>query len=77
MSVSATLIGIDNNFAFYLVAIANAASAVGRVTSGILAVAYGPVNVLAVFTVFATIFTYIWPFVTTKGAFIGITILYG
>ncbi|OCB89309.1 MFS general substrate transporter [Sanghuangporus baumii] len=74
---SAELIGIDRSFAFYLVAIANGASAIGRLGSGILAVSYGPVNVMVICTALAAVFTYIWPFVTTKGAFTAVTVLYG
>ncbi|OCB85136.1 MFS general substrate transporter [Sanghuangporus baumii] len=77
ISVSAELIGLDPSFSFYLVAIANAASAVGRLSSGVLAVSYGPVNVMVICTALAAVFTYIWPFVTTKASFIAATILYG
>ncbi|KAL5531067.1 hypothetical protein ACEPAG_3943 [Sanghuangporus baumii] len=77
LSVSAELIGIDRSLAFYLVAIANGASAVGRLGSGVLAVSYGPVNVMVICTALAAVFTYIWPFVTTKGAFTAVTVLYG
>jgi MFS transporter, MCT family, solute carrier family 16 (monocarboxylic acid transporters), member 10 len=37
IDVSAVSFGISENFAFYLVAIANAASAVGRLSAGVLA----------------------------------------
>ncbi|EJD00224.1 MFS general substrate transporter, partial [Fomitiporia mediterranea MF3/22] len=77
LSVSAELIGIDSKFAFYLVAIANGASAIGRLTSGAIAVKYGPVNVMVIFTALAAAFTYSWPFVETKSAFVTVTVLYG
>lgn len=77
ISVSATNIGIDSNSAFYMVAIANGASAIGRLLSGGLAIPYGPVNVLIVFLMFATAFIYAWPFVKSKNGFIIITVLYG
>ena len=37
INVSATFVGIDNNFAPYLVSISNAGSAFGRVIAGLLA----------------------------------------
>lgn len=77
LGVSAELIGIKPSFAFDLVAIVNAFSAIGRLGSGALAMSFGAVNVMAIFTVLAAVFTYIWGFVTTKAAFTAITILYG
>ena len=77
ISVSATLIGIHPNFAFYMVSIANGASAVGRLVTGGLAVACGPVNVLMVFLIVAAAFIYAWPFVTSKAGFVAVTVFYG
>jgi MCP family monocarboxylic acid transporter-like MFS transporter 10 len=36
ISVSAVAIGVSKDFSFYIIAIANAASAFGRVSSGLL-----------------------------------------
>ncbi|KAL5536482.1 hypothetical protein ACEPAF_304 [Sanghuangporus sanghuang] len=77
LSVSAELRGIDSRFAFYLVAISNGASAIGRLASGPIAQAIGTVNVLAISIVLSAVFTYIWPFMETRGEFIAIAILYG
>lgn len=75
--------------------IANAGSAIGRLSGGILADRYGtsgiPVAVAAAYhlarpgalnvmipaTFVAGVFTYIWPFVTNKGGFAAIGLLYG
>jgi nitrate/nitrite transporter NarK len=68
---------MDPNFAFYLVTIANASSAIGRIMSGALALRFGPLNVMAVFMVFAAAFTYIWPFVQNHHGYIAVTFFYG
>jgi hypothetical protein len=89
-------VGIDPEFSFYLISIANAASGFGRLFSGVMADRIGPwlrstffssaetynmftgaVNIMAPCTIVAGIMTYIWPFVTTKGSFIAISIVYG
>ncbi|KAJ7284409.1 major facilitator superfamily domain-containing protein [Mycena rebaudengoi] len=75
ISVAAVSIGIDPNFAFYLIAIANASSAIGRVFSGALALWFGPLNVMAFFMVLAATCTYVWPFCNfsfTSGPFISL-----
>lgn len=77
VTLSAELIGIRESLAFYLVAIINATSAVGRVGGGLLAVRYGPINVMALGTVPAALFTYLWPYTTSQGAFIAVVSLYG
>ena len=56
--MSATLIEMQPNFAFYMVAIANGASAVGRLITGGLAVTCGPVNILIVFLILVAAFIY-------------------
>jgi len=77
ISVAAVFIGMDPNFAFYLVTIANASSAVGRILSGALALRFGPLNVMAMFMMLAAACTYIWPFVTSHHGYIAITVFYG
>ncbi|KLO19242.1 MFS general substrate transporter [Schizopora paradoxa] len=77
LSVSSLLIGFTESLAFYVVSIANATSAVGRMAGGVLAVKYGPVNILIFFTTIAAVCTYIWPFVSTKAGFIVLTCFYG
>ena len=77
LSVSAVSIGFDDSVAFYLVAVANATSAIGRILGGAYAFVWGPINAIIVFTSVAAICTYIWPFVTTKAGFIVLTCFYG
>ncbi|KIY50433.1 MFS general substrate transporter [Fistulina hepatica ATCC 64428] len=77
ISVGGVAIGINSNFAFYFVAIANAASILGRVGGGVLAVRYGPINVMIISMVLTSLFSYIWPYVTTEGSYIAIVVLYG
>lgn len=47
IDISAASIGIDDNFSFYLVSIANGASACGRLTSGLLCDRVGKIFLLA------------------------------
>lgn len=77
LSVSSLAIGASNSLAFYIVSIANAATAVGRLMGGFLAVKYGVLNIIIIFTTIAAICTYIWPFVTSVSGFIVITCFYG
>ncbi|TFK63766.1 MFS general substrate transporter [Pluteus cervinus] len=77
VDVSATAIGINPDFAFYLVSIANASSLFGRYVAGIMSDRIGPMNVMIPFTGFAGILTYAWPFATTKTSLVVITIIYG
>lgn len=41
IDVSAAFVGVDYNFTFYLVSIANASSAIGRIAAGLLADKFG------------------------------------
>lgn len=77
LGVSAELVGIRPSFALDLVAIVNAASAVGRLGSGVLALSFGAVNTMAIFTTLAAALTYTWGYVSTEAAFTVVTILYG
>ncbi|KAI0807869.1 MFS general substrate transporter [Fomes fomentarius] len=77
IDVSAASEGISENFSFYLVSIANACSAVGRVVGGIVADRTGPINVMLPATLLAGIMTYIWPFATSIGGNIVVAIFYG
>ncbi|KAL5490237.1 hypothetical protein ACEPAI_5070 [Sanghuangporus weigelae] len=77
IDVSATASGVDNSLAFYLVAIANAASMLGRLAAGYFADKIGAINVMAPFTCVAGILTYIWPFVHGKTGYIVVAIIYG
>lgn len=77
VAVSATEMGLPGDFAFYFVAIANAASLFGRYTAGRLADGIGPMNVMIPFTAAAGILTYAWPYASSKSSLIGVTVLYG
>ena len=77
IDLSATSIGISPKFSFYLVSITNAGSGLGRISSGLLADRFGALNVTGPLTLMCAVMTYIWPFVTTKGALIAIGIIYG
>ncbi|TBU35525.1 MFS general substrate transporter [Dichomitus squalens] len=77
IDVSAVGAGVPDSLAFYLVAIANACSAFGRITGGILSDRAGPLNIMIPFLILAGIMTYIWPFVTTTGGYIAIAVVYG
>ncbi|KAG8753254.1 hypothetical protein FRC14_006214, partial [Serendipita sp. 396] len=54
----ATQRNVSQSMAYNLVAIANAASLIGRLTTGLLADKYGPLNIMTPFTFSAAIFTY-------------------
>ena len=77
IDLSAISVGISPEFSFYLLAIANAGSGFGRISSGILADRVGALTVVAPLTLLCAIMTYIWPFATTKASLIAIGIIYG
>ncbi|KIM56189.1 hypothetical protein SCLCIDRAFT_133204 [Scleroderma citrinum Foug A] len=77
LSVYAIEIGVTNKFAFYLVAIANASSGVGRLSAGWLADRVGPLNVIIPFTAAAGVITLAWPFATSQSSLIGVSVVYG
>ena len=62
---------------FYLVAIANASSSVGRLASGLAANRLGALNILIAFSFIAAIFTISWPFAKSLGSLLAISVLYG
>ncbi|KAI6103632.1 MFS general substrate transporter [Pisolithus sp. B1] len=77
LPVSATAVGVSSNFSFYLVAIANAGSGFGRLSAGLLADRVGPLNVMIPFTALAGILTFAWPYASSQGALIGVSVIYG
>ncbi|KAJ2919884.1 hypothetical protein MD484_g581, partial [Candolleomyces efflorescens] len=77
VAVSASEIGIPEDFAFYFVAFVNASSLFGRYCAGSIADRFGPMNVMIPFTSAAGILTYAWPFAQSKGSLIAVTLLYG
>lgn len=75
---SAQAAGLSPNFAFYLTAISNCASLIGRIASGVLADRYGPLNVLIPFTMMGGIMSLVWPYVTSRlTPLVIVTIVYG
>ncbi|KAF8903951.1 MFS general substrate transporter [Gymnopilus junonius] len=77
LGVSAIGLGFTTSQAFDLVAIYNAISSIGRFGSGILALKYGAVNTLIIFTSIAAICTYIWPSITSHQGLYAVTCIYG
>ncbi|KAG2063481.1 MFS general substrate transporter [Suillus decipiens] len=77
ISVSAVKIGVSKDFAFYLIAIANAASILGRVSSGLLADRIGALNTMAAFTAITGITTVVWPFAKDESQLIAIVVIHG
>ncbi|KAJ3737838.1 major facilitator superfamily domain-containing protein, partial [Lentinula guzmanii] len=77
IDISASAAGIDEDFSFYLVSIANAASGFGRLSSGIACDKIGGINFMAPMTLVAAALTYAWPFAKTKAGFVVVAIIYG
>ncbi|KAM5535342.1 hypothetical protein V8D89_011027 [Ganoderma adspersum] len=77
LTVSAVGAHLSANLSFDLLAIANAASTVGRVSSGLLADRYGPLNILVPAAVMTAVVTYAWPFATSVAHFVVISVLIG
>ncbi|KAK7030427.1 hypothetical protein VNI00_014171 [Paramarasmius palmivorus] len=77
IDISAVKAGISEDFSFYLVAIANASSGLGRITAGFLADRIGPINFMAPTTLIAGILTFAWPFARTQASFVVISVIYG
>ncbi|KAL4063341.1 MFS general substrate transporter [Scleroderma citrinum] len=70
--------GLSPNFTFYLIAIANCASLIGRLSSGILADRYGALNALIPFTLIGGIMSFAWPYVTSHVVpLVIVTVVYG
>ncbi|KAI6162593.1 MFS general substrate transporter [Pisolithus thermaeus] len=77
LPVSATAMGMSNYFSFYLVAIANAASGFGRLSAGFLADHIGPLNAMIPFMSLAGALTFVWPYTSSRGVLIGVSVVYG
>ncbi|KIK46495.1 hypothetical protein CY34DRAFT_9635 [Suillus luteus UH-Slu-Lm8-n1] len=77
ISVSAVAIGVSKDFSFYMIAIANAASTFGRVTSGLLADKIGALNTMAIFTAMTGITTIVWPFAKDESQLITVAAIHG
>lgn len=77
IDVSAVYVGVDPDFSFYLISIANAASGLGRICAGAAADRVGAINVMAPCTLLAGVMTFIWPHATSRGSLIAVAIVYG
>ncbi|KAG7441150.1 MFS general substrate transporter [Guyanagaster necrorhizus] len=77
IDVSATKVGVPEDFSFYLVSIANCASGFGRYFAGLLGDRIGAMNVMIPFTMASAIVTYSWPFAKNQDSLIAIAIIYG
>ncbi|KAI6103630.1 hypothetical protein F5141DRAFT_219483 [Pisolithus sp. B1] len=77
LPVSATAVGMSNNFSFLLIAITNAAPGLGRLSAGLLSDQIGPLNAMIPFRGLAGILTFAWPYASSQGALIGVSLLYG
>lgn len=77
ISVSAVTIGVSKDFSFYIIAIANAASAFGRLSSGLLGDKIGALNTMVIYTAITGITTVAWPFAKDESQLIAIAIIHG
>ncbi|KAH7341378.1 MFS general substrate transporter [Rhizoctonia solani] len=77
LQVYAKEVGISPNLIPYLISISNAASFVGRISSGYLSDRIGPLNALIPSTLITGIATFAWPFARSDGALIAIACIYG
>ncbi|KAE9407339.1 MFS general substrate transporter [Gymnopus androsaceus JB14] len=77
IDLSALAIGVSQDMAFYLVAIANASSGLGRIMAGLMADKVGAINFIAPTTLLAGALSFAWPFAKTEYALIVIAVLYG
>ncbi|KAH8822352.1 MFS general substrate transporter [Flagelloscypha sp. PMI_526] len=77
LDISAVSYGIDKDFSFYLIAIMNGASSVGRISAGLLGDRFGPGNAVIFSLLFAAAVTYGWPLGTSQAHFIASAVFYG
>lgn len=70
--------GFSNDLAFYLISMLNAASAFGRIVTGIMADRLGVFNVMTMFTMTSAVFVLgMWIVSTSHAAIISVTVLIG
>ncbi|KZP29024.1 MFS general substrate transporter [Athelia psychrophila] len=77
IDVSAVSVGVEPDFSFYLISIANAASGFGRIGAGFAADRFGAINVMAPATLLAGLLTFVWPLAHTRGSLVAVAIIYG
>ncbi|KAH9981764.1 MFS general substrate transporter [Russula compacta] len=69
--------GVPDHLSSYLVSIANAGSAIGRLSGGILADRIGVMNVMTPATLLAGILTFVWPYLRGTTALVPLALFYG
>ncbi|KAH9955222.1 MFS general substrate transporter [Russula dissimulans] len=77
IDASARTQDVPPHLASYLVAIANAGSAIGRLSSGILADRVGPINVMTPSLFLGGVLTFVWPYVRGTSALVPLALFYG
>ncbi|TFK95900.1 MFS general substrate transporter [Pterulicium gracile] len=77
LDISATRVGIDPDFSFYLLSILNAGSLLGRLASGPLMDRFGCINTIGPLTMLSSIMTIAWPHIRTINGLIPVSIVYG
>ncbi|KAI9511091.1 MFS general substrate transporter [Russula earlei] len=77
IDASAPSQGVPPHLASYLVAIANAGSAVSRLSSGFIADRIGAMTVMTPAVFLAGLLTFLWPHVRGTGALVPLALLYG
>ncbi|KAI9464986.1 MFS general substrate transporter [Lactarius psammicola] len=77
VDASAPSQGVPEGVSSYLVSIANAGNAVGRLASGLLADHFGPINVMTPASLIAGVLTIIWPYTRGTAALVTVAVTYG
>jgi MCP family monocarboxylic acid transporter-like MFS transporter 10 len=77
LDISAIRMGVSPNFSFYLLSILNSSSIFGRIFSGSMMDRYGCINTIGPATLITAVMTIAWPYATSLGGLIPITIIYG
>ncbi|KAG8925426.1 hypothetical protein FRC02_009691 [Tulasnella sp. 418] len=77
IDVFGVLNGISPEYSFYLVAIANAGSLVGRLGSGPICDRFGNLNILIPSNVLTAVTTFVWPYCTSVTSLTIIAAAYG
>ncbi|KAH9966149.1 MFS general substrate transporter [Russula compacta] len=77
IDASAPSQGVPDHLSAYLLSVANAGSAIGRLSSGILADRIGALNVMTPATLLAGILTFVWPYLRGTTALVPLALFYG
>jgi len=77
VDASAPSQGVPESFSSYLLSIANAGNAVGRLASGLLADRFGPINVMMPATLAAGVLALLWPYTRGTVALVTLSVTYG